>query len=447
MHSVHALFFWLKQVPVKHIIFQMRKKAGALSIILIMSLFFALLPGEAGAQSYRSFSSERDNILEETRWMIGPFRIFPRFNLKNIGYDGNVYYQGKDEEPVTDYTATISPEITAHLLFRNSFILTVTENPEYIYYAEESRERRWNNNFSPEFKWLLLGRIVLGGSYFYRNRRYRASSEFDVRANELRTGYRGSVFYETARETSFGFNYKRENISYEDVDYAGEEIYLSRILSRQETTYEGEFYYQVFSRSFLFFKAGATAYEFESAEAQWRNSDSRQFYTGMRFPLLGRINGQISLGYKELTPRTEGLTGFSGLVGDSQVEYRLKSMRFRIEYHRDCQFSYWTNNIYYVYDNYVGGVSFYITRFLRLDYDYNYGKGHYPEEETIRLPDGTLYELKRDDTYTSSILGFAVRLIKNLGIGVNVSWWGRDSNIYYADRDRVFIGGYLTYDF
>jgi hypothetical protein len=425
----------------------MRKKASALSIILGAALFFVFFPEDIKAQSYQSFRSERERILEETRWMIGPFRIFPRFNLKQIGYDGNVYYQSEEDVPVTDYTATVSPEIKAHLLFRNSFIFTFTENPEYIYYIHEARERRWNHIFSPEFKWLVFGRFVLGGSYFYQNRRYRASSEFDVRANELRTGYTGSLFYETARETSFGFKYKRENVSYEDVDYAGEEIYLSRILSRLETTYEGEFYYQVFASSFLFFKAGTTAYEFESPEAHWRNSDSWQFYTGVRFPLLGRIQGQISLGYKELTPRTEGIKGFSGLVGDSQVEYRLKRMRFRLEYRRDCQFSYWTNNIYYVYDNYVGGVSFYITRFLRLDYDYTYGEGHYPEEETIRLPDGTLYELKRDDTYTTNTLGFAVRLVKDLGLGVNVNWWGRDSNIYYASRDRVFIGGYLTYDF
>ena len=425
----------------------MRKTAGAFCIILTVSLLFAFSPKALEAQSYQTFSSERERILEQTRWMIGPFRIFPRINMKNIGYDGNVYYGREGDEPVTDYTATLSPEIKAHLLFRNSFIFTFTENPEYVYYVEEARERRWNHIFSPEFKWLVLSRFVLGGSYFYRNRRHRASSEFDVRANELRKGYTGSVFYETARETSFGFKYKRENISYEDVDYAGEEIYLSRSLSRLETTYEGEFYYKILTSSFLFFKAGTTDYEFEHEEAQWRNSDSWQFYTGVKFPLLGSILGQISLGYKEFTPRTDGIKGFSGLVGDSQVEYRLKRMRFRLRYKRDCQFSYWTNNIYYIYDNYVGGLSFYVTRFLRLDYDYNYGKGHYPEEETIRLPDGTLFEIKRDDTYTTNTLGFAFRLVKDLGIGVNVSWWDRDSNIYYADRDRVFIGGYLTYDF
>jgi hypothetical protein len=430
-----------------HIIFQMKKTVFALCLILIIGVFFVMLPEKLEAQSYQTFSSERQRILEETRWMIGPFRIFPRFRLSNVGYDGNVYYESKSDEPVTDYTATISPEIKTHLLFKNYFIFSFTENPEYVYYLKEARERRWNHNFSPEARMLLFGRIVVGGSYSYRNRRYRPTSEFDRRANQLNREYRGSIFYETARETSFGFNYKRGYVSFEDVDYGGEEIYLSRILNRKETTYEGDFYYQVLSQSFLFFKGGTTEYEFENEDARWRNSDSRQFYTGLRFPLLGRIQGQISLGYKELIPREEGITGFSGLVGDTQIGYRLRQMRFRIEYARDSRFSYWTDNVYFIEDRYIGGISFYLTHFLRLDYTYNYGEAHYPEEEIIRMPDGTYEEIKREDIYTTQTVGFAVRLIENVGIGVNVNWWNRDSNIYYADRDRFFVGGYLTYDF
>jgi len=37
--------------------------------------------------------------------------------------------------------------------------------------------------------------------------------------------------------------------------------------------------------------------------------------------------------------------------------------------------------------------------------------------------------------------------MKNTGIGINVSWWSRDSNVAWANRDRMFVGGYLTYDF
>jgi hypothetical protein len=365
-----------------------------------------------------------------------------------MGYDGNVYYGRTGDEPVTDYTATFSPEITAYLLFRDYFIFSFTENPEYVYYIKEARERRWNHNFSPEFKWLLLGRIVLGGSYSYQNRRHRATSEFDVRANEIREGYRGSIFYETPRQTSFGFNYRRDEISYEDVDYGGEEIYLSRLLNRMETTYEGEFYYQVFSRSFLFIKGGYTEYKFEDVGSQWKNSYSYQVYTGMRLPLLGRINGQISIGYKELIPEKGGLKGFKGIVGDTRLDYRLGIFRMRAEYNRDYRFSFWTDSLYFVEDRYLGGVSFYMTQFLRLDYSYTYGEGNYPTEESVWMPDSLRYEMvKRADIYTQHTLGFAVRLIENIGVGVNVVWWDRDSNVPYAVRDRTFIGGYLTYDF
>jgi len=63
------------------------------------------------------------------------------------------------------------------------------------------------------------------------------------------------------------------------------------------------------------------------------------------------------------------------------------------------------------------------------------------------MPDGSYEEIKRKDTYRTHTVGFVFRVIRNTGIGINVSWWSRDSNIYWENRDRMFVGGYLTYDF
>ena len=398
-------------------------------------------------QSYQTFREELEQITEKTIWKVGPFRIFPVLALKNVGYDDNVYYQREEDEPISDFTATISPEVKVYVLFRNSLILSFTENPEYIYYLEQKRERRWNNTYAADFRLLFLNRFVLSGGLSNKDRRWRASSEFDVRANELRERLEGSLFYETARRTTFGFSGFLEKISYEDIISPEEEITLSRDLNREEISANIEFYYRIYSEASFFIKGGYTEYNFEHPETQWRNSNSYQVYSGVRFPLLARVRGTFSLGYKKHVPLSEGKIGFSGLIGDTSLEFRLGRFNFRLKYNRDNHFSYWTESIFFVEDRYGGGVSFYLFKFLRLDGDYSYGIADYPEITTVIYPDGNVEEIKRRDKYIGYSMGFAVRIIEKTGIGLKVNFWKRDSNYYLEDRNRVSVGAYITYEF
>jgi len=420
------------------------KKVFLFSMFLFIS-FLVSVP--IYGQGYRSFRWEQEQIVKRAKWRIGPFRLFPTINFRDIGYDDNVYYQRVEDKPVSDFTGTFSPEIKVYFLFRNFLILSLTENAEYVYYFKQKRERRWNNTISPEIKFLFLNRFVISGRYSYRNRRWRPTSEFDVRANELRESYRGSLFYETARRTSFGISASLEKISYEDITLPGQEIYLSRSLNREERSGYLEFYYRIFSESFFFLSGGYTEYKFEHIQSCWRDSYSYQAYSGIRFPLLGRIRGTLSLGYKKLLPRREDKKGFSGLFGNTSFDFRIRRFRLRFQYNRDCHFSYWSNSIYFIEDRYGTGLSFYLTKFLRLDYNFSYGEANYPEPMLLWMPDGRYEEIKRKDVYRMHIAGFVFRIIKNTGIGLMVNLWERDSNYYWANRNRRFIGGYITYEF
>lgn len=410
-------------------------------------LSLILISCSAYGQSYQSFKSTLEQITERVKLKIGPFRILPTIQFKNIGYDNNVYYQHEDNDPVSDFTITFSPEAQVYLLFRDYLILSLEENPEYVYYFEQKRERRWNNTFSPEFKYLFLDRFVISGKYLHSNRRRRASSEFDVRANEIVNSASGRIFYETARKTSFGISGFTRKINYEDTALPGEEIYLSRDLNRREKGGNMGLYYRVFSESYFFATAGYTDYEFEHPQSSWRNSYSYQVYTGIRFPLLGKIRGILSLGYKKLIPREANRTGFSGLVGNTGLNFRLWRFGFSLSYYRDCHFSYWTNNVFFNEDRYGAGVSYYLTRFLRVDYSLSHARANYPEPMSVRMPDGSDEEILRKDNYRNHSVGLTFRVIENTGIGVTVNFWERESNHYWENRKRVFIGGYVTYEF
>ncbi len=162
---------------------------------------------------------------------------------------------------------------------------------------------------------------------------------------------------------------------------------------------------------------------------------------------MGRLRGTLSLGYKKLLPRTGEKKGFSGLIGNTSFDFRVRRFRLRVQYNRDCYFSYWTDSTYFIEDLYGAGISFYLTKFLRLDYNFSYGEANYPELMLLQMPDGQYEEIKRKDTYHIHTAGFVVRIIRNTGIGLMVNFWERKSNYYWASRNRGFISGYVTYEF
>lgn len=418
-------------------------------VVVFIFVFFSFFI-QTKAQSYRSFRSEMKRIIKESLWKMGPFRVDPSLRLRDVGYDGNVYYQREEDEPVSDYTATLSPELRVHVVFRNYLILSFRENPEYVFYVQEKRERRWNNTFAPEFKLLLFHRFVLGGGYSYSSRRWRATSEFDRRANEFKKEFKGSFFYETARETSIGLSAQQAEITYEDSylrDLRGEEISLARNLNRRETSGNIEIYYRIFSRTFLFMRGGYTDYKFLHNDSRWRDSYSYQGSAGLILPEAGRVRGKISVGYKRLVPRKSNHKDYEGVVGDIEVKYRFWRLLLLVGLRRDSHFSYWTNNLFFIDTASEGGLSFYLSRRVRLDYRFLYGEGRYLEPFLSVQPEGTVEMVRRRDTYRTHTAGIVFRVIGNTGVGLQAILWERDSNYYYENRQRFFVGGYLTYEF
>ena len=216
-----------------------------------------------------------------------------------------------------------------------------------------------------------------------------------MRANQVFIRYEGGLFYETPRETSFGITSSIQGYNYEDELIPGEDIYYSRILNRTEADIRGEFYYRL-----------------------------RQ------------------------TPRSGNQEHFYGVIGNASLEARIRRFNFRAQFSKDIQFSFWTDSIFFVEYRYGGGLSFYLTRFIRLDYDYSNGDNRYPGDVLVRFPDESYEIIQRSDNYKSHRLGVVFRIIRNTGLGLTLNSWERSSNDYrYGKRKSLFIGGYITYDF
>ena len=104
---------------------------------VFLAVFLVLAAMSASAQNYRNFQDDWTRI-KEPPLSFGPFRIFPGFQLKNFGFDNNLFFEN---QPLRDFKATLSPEATVYLPWRNNAIFYFRDNPEYHYYVKEKRQR------------------------------------------------------------------------------------------------------------------------------------------------------------------------------------------------------------------------------------------------------------------------------------------------------------------
>jgi hypothetical protein len=403
------------------------------SILPFLAIF--IMTASAFSQSYISFQTEAAKVRETAKLRFGPIFFIPLLKIDNLGYDNNAYYRAKGESLVGDFMGTASLELKAYVLLGNSLMLSFTENPEYLHYFKESRLRSFTNSYSPAVRLNLLRRLTLSGDYHFRQHTRRALSEFYSLVTDTVKGYGASFFFETPRGSSLGLSAGEDRIRYEDIVLPDQSVLLSDNLNRKERTGNIEFYYRAFTESVFFIKAGATKYVFEHPSSSWRNAHSYQASTGIRFPLTGRAQGTLSVGYKKFVPETEFRKAFSGFIADSSLQFRFRKFVFRLGLGRDSQFSYLEDALYYIESKGDAGLSFYLLRFLRLDYDFHYGRLNYPEP--FLFPGGAVHRIDTMETHSA---GFTIKLFKTTGIGVRYNILDRTSNVPGFNLARTFIG-------
>jgi len=153
------------------------------------------------------------------------------------------------------------------------------------------------------------------------------------------------------------------------------------------------------------------------------------------------------LGYRKLIPRDRGKPGFAGLYGESELSYRTGKFGFRIGFGRGDSFSYLETAYLFLGTRLLAGLSYYLTRVLRVDYSVEFGTADYPGRTSFTAEDGNIFVIQRRDLQIWQSAGVVLRVFKNTGLGIsfNSSRW--TSNLPGWDRRRDFVGAYLTTQF
>jgi hypothetical protein len=401
-----------------------------------------LLGAAAGlhAQSYRTFQDEYTDVRDRNLMRFGPLRILPTFRLTEVGYDTNVYYRDQEASPVADYTATLSPEIKGFWLVGSSMILSITENPEYVFFLNETPLRAFTNSFSPAARILLFRRIAVSGDYHVQKHTRRAYSEFEGPVTDTRTGWAGHVFFETPRGTAIGVSGSEDEYRYTGLGPSEVPTDFALALDRKERAAVFEFYYRVFSQSYLFAGAGYSDFTFLNPDSSWRDAWSTRAYGGIRFPLAGRARGTVCLGYKRFVPRSPDRRSFAGLTADTDVFLRLGRVALSGAYARDNYFSSYE-------DRFRGGLSLYLFPFLRLEGSFQSGAWRYPEPQEVWYQGGYVLLDSRKDATRNLAAGIAFRISGHTGLGLSYNFYRRRSNAPGFDINRRFFGAYVAHDF
>lgn len=418
-----------------------RAPAPLIAAVVMLTFFWPLIsPSEAQAETWKGVELERK--WREAPWHFGPLRIQPMLVISNAGVDSNIYYSPSD--PVKDFTLTAGPAATVYVPIHRRLVIQAYGTPQYVWYSKTERERTWNYYFNGAVS-LSLRNIFFSVEGRYSDARERWNTEIDIRPRRKEEGYGGSMLVKTSRKTSFELGYRTADYDYESVEAEGGFNVRER-LNRTESYATMSVFYLASSQRRFFVDLEYGEFDFQvEGQSALKDSRSGAAYLGLEFSPLGRrVRGRARLGYKKFDLRNPEGEDFQGITGDGQISVRLaRPFVVRGSYVRDVRFSLWYNSAYYVESRPGAGVSFYLTGFLRLDYNYSFGRNDYPAPQEVEPG----VEVKRRDDYDIHSAGIYVRIWKSTALGFVASRWLRDSNLDREDDKRWFYGVNLTYEF
>ena len=400
----------------------------------------ALTAVPAGAETWKGLVLQRQ--MREAPWRLGPIRIQPSLVVSNAGIDSNVYYAAS--EPIKDFTLTAGPAATVYVPFYRKFVISVYGSPQYVWYSKTERERTWNYYLRGAAQ-LSLKDVFFSLEGAYSDARERWNTEIDIRPRRKEEGAAASVLVNLAHRTSFALAARTVRYDYESIIYEGGFDVQER-LNRREDYANVQLFYQASSQRRFFLDLEYGRYDFEfAATAATKDSRSAAVHAGLEFSPLGRrVRGRIRIGYKSFDIRDPNGVDHRGIVGDSQLSIRLaRPFVIRGSYVRDVRFSLWYGNPYYLESRPGVGASIYPARFLRLDYDYGFGRNSYPVPQEVEPG----IEVKRLDQFGIHSVAVYFRIVRSTALGFVASFWRRDSNLGWEDDKRTFFGVNLTYDF
>jgi hypothetical protein len=425
----------------------MRKKLFLGLAALAGVSWLVVAPGPAFGQGQTWPGADLSGMIESARWRLGFLRVNAAFELRNVGYDSDVYY-GYGSERTPDYTFAAGAPVQVLFPVSKKIILDVFDNPEYMFYLDTQRERAWNNTFSGQVHFALNRVYIQAGGGLANNRR-RMSPELEINVRQKSDSLRGLVLWQASKAVALSALYSGVKFDIGDAEYGGTN--LGERLNRRENHFDLIAYLQASPRIRLSLDGQYGTYTFTEAAATLRDSRSYGLFGGIEFvPRPGEVlsglgvKGSISLGYMRLDLNDPRFHDGSGLAGEAAISAQLMNKTTgRAFFSRGFQFSIFSGSTYYLSTSYGAGISRLLSRKVSLSYDISRGSSSYP----VSAIGGDEAPSGLRNRYMAHTFSLSLRLARYL----EVTFLGRlNSRIRDATnqvRNRYFFGLNLVYGF
>ena len=356
--------------------------------------------------------------LESMAFRMGPLGISPALSITDVGVDSNIF--NESGTPREDFTATITPQLTARLR-AGRVLLSGFNATGFVYYLDFADERSVNYvvNGRADFD---FGRLQPFVAIDVQDTHERLNQEIDVRAGRLgRTASAGLKVLAGPR-TAFVASGRWHDFEF-DSGETFEGVSLSNSLNRQVDTYEAAIEHALTPLTTL----SVTAAWQEDRFDQSPDRDARSFsiLPGFTFDPIALVQGSLAVGYKRFEPESADLPPFSGVVVRTAITYTLlERTRFEFRGTRDVQYSFETVEPYYL----GSGARLQVTYRLTGPFDLQAAAGR--DRLSYRSMDSSLAErVDRVDLFSA---GVGYRLTENARLGLNWEYTRRLSD--RADR-------------
>jgi len=370
-----------------------------------------------------------------TRLTFGPVSLQPKFNLRNLGVDTNVFNQPVN--PERDLTASFVPALDTWLRLGRGRISSETM-VEVIYFSKAETQR--SVGFGQRLRFdLMLSRFspYVGGEHVTTYE--RPTAEIDIRARRTsRGGYAGASLALTPRvrvDTQAG----RYILDYEDQEFAG--VSLGRELDHGSDIVNIASRFKLTPLTTFVVDAEGQRDRFDYSPI--RNTDSFAVLGGFELKPLALISGTAFVGYRKFKPVSSALPPFSGAVAAVNVRYTAReTTRFEAIFDRDVDYSFHDLEPYFVETS--GQLT--VTQRLGGSWDAvaRAGRGRYRYERLVFVPDPA-DEGRLIDRMTLFGAGIGYRFGFAARVGLNADYSRRQSVRAVRQYDGLRFGGTFTY--
>lgn len=423
----------------------MSKKS--LFLIASVSAIFWLVatPNPASGQGNTWAGRNLEQSIETARWRLGALRVNAAFDLRNVGYDSDIY-SGYFAETVPDYTFSASAPVQVLLPLRKEVVLEIFDSPQYVFYLDTPKERAWNNSFRGLIHFAQK-RLYFQAGGSLSSIRQHLSHELTANIRQKEDGLNGLVLWQASREASLALLYRRADYRYGDSEYGGGDI--AEWLNRNVNYFDFITYLQPNPRVRYYVDGQYATYNFTEASSAFKDSRSYGVFGGLELtPRVGEllqaagVRGTIRLGYMRFDMNDPQYIDGSGFVGQVEVSVGfLKKTEGRAFFSRGFQFSAYSNATYYLSSSFGGGVSRRVSRKIKISYDLSFYRSSYPVGETggSSSPQGYY------NRYSAHVFSLDIRLARYLGIGFSGTIGKRKRVGSGQVRDLGFFGFNLIY--